>query len=80
MRAEWEIERKFVVTFLPEGLLDTRQPVKVRQGYISSDGERQVRILDEGGNYTMIISQGLDINVRIPEWQSAPSNSNNSGR
>ncbi|MCP5011378.1 MAG: hypothetical protein GY942_15465, partial [Aestuariibacter sp.] len=54
MRAEWEIERKFVVTFLPEGLLDTRQPVKVRQGYISSDGERQVRILDEGGNYTMI--------------------------
>lgn len=59
MRAEWEIERKFVVTFLPEGLLETRQPVTVRQGYISSDGGRQVRILDEGGNYTMIISQGF---------------------
>lgn len=59
MRTEWEIERKFVVTFVPEGLLETRQPVTIRQGYISTESDRHIHILDEGGKYTMTIDQGV---------------------
>lgn len=61
MRADWEIERKFVVTYLPEGLLETRKPVLIRQGYIAAEGERQVRIRDEGGHYSMSVKQGFGL-------------------
>ncbi|GGF68040.1 CYTH domain-containing protein [Alteromonas lipolytica] len=61
MRADWEIERKFVVNYLPEGLLETRNPVSVRQGYIAAEGERHVRIRDEGGKYSMTIKQGFGL-------------------
>ena len=59
MRAEWETERKFVVTGMPDGLLETRKSVPVRQGFLSSDGERHVKICDEGGIFTMMVKQGF---------------------
>ena len=61
MRADWEIERKFVVTYLPEGLLETRKPVVIRQGYIVALGDRHIRITDEYGNYTMTVEQGVGL-------------------
>ena len=61
MRADWEIERKFVVTYLPEGLLETRKPVLVRQGYIAAQGDRQITITDEGGDFTMTVEQGVGL-------------------
>ena len=61
MRADWEIERKFVVTYLPEELLETRKPVIVRQGYVTAEGDHHVRIRDEGGKFTMTVKQGFGL-------------------
>ena len=74
MRADWEIERKFVVTYLPEGLLETRKPVLVRQGYIAAQGDRHITIKDEGGDFTMTVEQGaglkrLDTEISISAEQ-----------
>jgi len=58
MHSEWEIERKFVVTEIPEGLLEPRVHKEIRQGYLSLDAEKEIRIRDKGGKYTMTIKQG----------------------
>lgn len=61
MQTDWQIERKFVVTYLPDGLLETSKPVVVKQGYIAAEGERQVNIKDEDGNFTMIVKKGVGL-------------------
>jgi len=61
MQTEWEIERKFLVTYVPDGLLDTRQPVFIRQGYLATEPEKHIRIRDEGGKYSMAIKQGVGL-------------------
>lgn len=53
-----EIERKFVVDYIPEGLLEPRQYKLIRQGYLIYDAEREVRIRDKAGIYTMTVKQG----------------------
>ena len=50
MQTEWEFERKFLVSYVPEGLLDTRKPVAIRQGYLATEPDKHIRIRDEGGN------------------------------
>lgn len=61
MHSTWEIERKFLVTYVPEGLLATRSPVKIRQGYLALDRDRHVRIRDIDGCYTMTVKQGFGL-------------------
>lgn len=58
MHSEWEIERKFIVSEIPEGLLEPRTPKEIRQGYLSLESEKEIRIRDKGGKYTMTIKQG----------------------
>jgi CYTH domain-containing protein len=64
MHTEWEFERKFIVTFVPDGLLDTRKPVSIRQGYLASEHDKHIRIRDEGGEYTMTVKQGVGLKRR----------------
>ena len=64
MQTEWEFERKFLVSFVPEGLLDTRKPVAIRQGYLATEPDKHIRIRDEGGNYTMAVKQGIGLKRR----------------
>lgn len=56
--SEWEIERKFIVSELPDGLLEPRSFKEIKQGYLSLDAEKEIRIRDKGGKYTMTIKQG----------------------
>lgn len=59
--SEWEIERKFIVSELPEGLLEPRKFKEIRQGYLSLDSEKEIRIRDKSGKYTMTIKQGTGL-------------------
>ncbi|MDO6565596.1 hypothetical protein Q4561_00860 [Alteromonas sp. 1_MG-2023] len=61
MQTEWEFERKFLVNYMPEGLLDTRQPVAIRQGYLATEPDKHICIRDEGGVYTMAVKQGVGL-------------------
>ena len=64
MQTEWEFERKFVVSYVPEGLLDTRRSVVIRQGYLATERDKHIRIRDEGGHYTMTVKQGMGLKRR----------------
>ena len=59
MKVEGEFARKFLVSYVPEGLLEIRSPVLVRHGYLTSDAERYICVCDEGGSYSMTINQGI---------------------
>lgn len=59
--SEWEIERKFTVTELPEGLLEPRGFKEIRQGYLNIDTDKEIRIRDKSGKYTMTIKQGIGL-------------------
>lgn len=64
MQTEWEFERKFMVTFVPEGLLDTRTPVDIRQGYLSCEPDKHICLRDEGGKFSMAVTQGIGLKHR----------------
>lgn len=59
--SEWEIERKFIVSELPEGLLEPRGFKEIRQGYLTIEAEKEIRIRDKSGKYTMTIKQGTGL-------------------
>ena len=61
MRTEWEFERNFLVSYVPTGLLDTRQPVSIKQGYLAIESDKHIRIRDEGSRYTMAVNQGVGL-------------------
>ncbi|MDC8830091.1 hypothetical protein [Alteromonas gilva] len=67
MRDQRLNERKFVITYLPEGLLRKKRSVCVREGYLTVHNERQVHISDYGGQYTMTIRQGKRLKVTEAE-------------
>ena len=56
----WEIERKFLVDHLPPAL-DTLGAVAIRQGYLSVEPEREVRIRDQAGHHTLTVKQGRSL-------------------
>ena len=53
-----EIERKFIVRQMPEGLLEPRSYKHIRQGYISTGPEAEVRLRDKSGVYTLTVKKG----------------------
>ncbi len=59
--SEWEIERKFVVSHIPDGLLEPRKFKEIRQGYLAFDSDKEIRIRDKSGKYTMTIKQGTGL-------------------
>lgn len=55
-----EIERKFLVDALPDGLGSTPSSL-LRQGYIITDPTAEVRLRDEDGTYSLNVKQGTGI-------------------
>jgi CYTH domain-containing protein len=55
--AATEIERKFLVTDVPDDLqwLDERA---LRQGYVALDGDTEVRVRDDGGQWRLTVKHG----------------------
>lgn len=72
--SQWEIERKFIVKNLPEGLIEPRKCAPVRQGYLLNGDDREMRVRDKAGTYTMTIKQGsglkrLETEIELTEQQ-----------
>ena len=61
-----EIERKFLLT--GDAWRTLGQPVLLRQGYLSSDPERTVRVRIEGEQGTLTI-KGLSVGATRGEWE-----------
>jgi adenylate cyclase len=61
-----EIERKFLVR--GDGWRALGQPVLLRQGYLSSDPARTVRVRIEGGQATLTI-KGKSVGATRGEWE-----------
>ena len=61
-----EIERKFLLT--GEGWRALGQPVLLRQGYLSSDPERVVRVRIEGDSATLTI-KSRNVGATRGEWE-----------
>ncbi len=61
-----EIERKFLLA--GDGWRTLGEPVLLRQGYLSSDPERTVRVRTEGGVGTITI-KGRNVGATRGEWE-----------
>lgn len=61
-----EIERKFLLT--GDGWRTLGQPVLLRQGYLSSQRERVVRVRIEGGQ-AMLTIKGQSVGASRGEWE-----------
>ncbi len=53
-----EIERKFIVTSLPENLLNGVTGEEILQGYLICDDRRELRLRKRAGNYLMTVKRG----------------------
>ncbi|NVK57702.1 MAG: adenylate cyclase [Alteromonadaceae bacterium] len=67
MHTEWQNERKFVVTYLPVGLLKKARSMCMREGYLAIQSEHQVQISDCGGRYSMTIRRGKRLKIEETE-------------
>lgn len=54
----WDIERKFIVSEIPNGLLEPLPFKEIRQGYLSFSDELEIRIRDKSGQFSMTLKQG----------------------
>lgn len=53
-----EIERKFIVSYLPEQLLDNAPNSEVEQGYLLLENNRELRIRKRNSRFWMTLKQG----------------------
>jgi CYTH domain-containing protein len=53
-----EIERKFLVTHVPDGVLERATGREIRQGYLAIDGTVEVRVRDDGRQCTLTVKGG----------------------
>ena len=58
MKNSLEIERKFLVDRLPDGLLDRAEKAPILQGYLLLEPERELRIRRMGREHSMTLKQG----------------------
>ena len=59
MKAAFEIERKFVIDRLPDGMLGQREGTRIHQGYLLLEKERELRIRKMGqDHHSMTVKQG----------------------
>ncbi len=63
----YEIERKYLLEKLPEDLKYTSQR-SIRQGYLSADKKREVRLRQEGRYYYQTVKTGSGLERR--EWET----------
>lgn len=64
-----EIERKFLVKSLPEGLQEGRP---IMQGYLAHDEHTEVRIRQYGGNHFLTIKEGSGLTRQETEIEISP--------
>lgn len=55
---EMEIERKFLISCLPAGLLDSHQGDNIDQGYLILEDQTELRIRNRAGRCTITLKQG----------------------
>jgi len=63
-----EIERKFLVRRLPPGF-ELLPAIRVRQGYLTPDGAREVRLREAGNDFFLTVKDGTGLSreeVEIP--------------
>jgi CYTH domain-containing protein len=53
-----EIERKFLITRLPDNLLATASATRIRQGYLLSESARELRLRQRGEQFWITEKQG----------------------
>lgn len=53
-----EIERKFLITHLPQRLLDGAAKTDIRQGYLFIEDERELRLRQRGAEFWLTEKQG----------------------
>ncbi len=58
MKQQLEIERKFVVSHLPEELLEKAVREEIKQGYLILQGQRELRIRQRNNQYWMTLKEG----------------------
>lgn len=56
--AQIEIERKFLVSRLPQGLLKNVSATRIRQGYLLIEDERELRLRQRGAQFWLTEKQG----------------------
>jgi CYTH domain-containing protein len=55
-----EIERKFLIPRIPEGLAG-HPAAEIRQGYIVADKVREIRLRGRGGRFSLTVKQGAGL-------------------
>ncbi len=63
-----EIERKFLITTLPQGLLNGVAGEEILQGYLICDDSRELRLRKRAGRYLMTVKRGSGL-TRMEEEQ-----------
>lgn len=74
MKQQLEIERKFIVSQLPEGLLEKAVGEKIKQGYLILENQRELRIRQRNNLCWMTLKQGSGLErfeqeCQIPDEQ-----------
>ena len=72
MKEHLEIERKFILSRLPEGLLDHVQGDEIKQGYLIRENGQELRIRKRNEEYWMTLKQGSGLS-RVEQECSIPS-------
>lgn len=65
-QSDFEIERKFIVTRLPEDL-NTEHGELIEQGYICTQEDREVRLRSKSSHYTLTVKEGIGLQRRESE-------------
>ena len=73
-----EVERKFVVSELPN--LEAGQGDEIEQGYLAIGSEGEVRVRRKGDRLLLTAKRGLGSHARKPRSSSTASGSTVSGR
>ena len=58
MKQQLEIERKFIVSQLPQGLLENAVGEEIKQGYLILKDQRELRIRKRDNEFWMTLKQG----------------------
>lgn len=74
MKKQLEIERKFVVSHLPEELLEKAVREEIKQGYLILEDQRELRIRQRNNQYWMTLKEGSGLErfeqeCQIPDGQ-----------
>ena len=67
--SQYEIERKFILTRKPAELLAGIQGEEIRQGYLLLEADRELRIRQRAGQYSMTLKSGQGLKRQEQECE-----------